>query len=342
MYGKPYLAGKTYSPQVINVLGEGGENIISDITQPYLKRAFYDKDAQQPALGDLLSSAGNGILLSALLNSVKLPDFKPDDKLGIIHKAYAQELDRQIKQEIEEKSNYLSDNAEYVEKINKDAYNNRRWAVENKGLLTKAEYNRYLKLTTGRITGDENWYITDTSTGDNLIRVGGWIIQSNGDFANAPIKALYKVTDTKFKNRLWRVLYNDSKRGKSIDIETLEYYGRHGLVNRYDKEDYPDYHTLKGRRPDNGKNHKNPGNSKNRTGNIGENSQTLTGYISDYIDDYEEGKDAYYVTLADGKRRRFNRYENKSGLHLRINGRDYQSIKEMLIAENTKILSEKE
>jgi hypothetical protein len=58
--------------------------------------------------------------------------------------------------------------------------------------------------------------------------------------------------------------------------------------------------------------------------------------------DYEEGKDAYYVTLADGKRRRFNRYENKSGLHLRINGRDYQSIKEMLIAENAKILSEKE
>ncbi|MBR6608633.1 MAG: hypothetical protein IKK99_00275 [Oscillospiraceae bacterium] len=161
-----------------------------------------------------------------------------------------------------------------IEKINEEAYNNRRWVVENKGLLTKAEYNRYLKLTTGRITGDENWMITNTTTGDNLVRVGGWIIQSNGDFANAPIKALYKL-EGEFRKEIWDDLYEASKQNRPVDKETLDFYARKGFAAKFTSADYPDYHTLKGRKPDNGKNHKNSGKSNNRKGNLAENSEAV-------------------------------------------------------------------
>jgi len=102
--GIPYLSGKTYSPNAINILGEGAENVLSDVTQPYLKRIFYDKDAPAPTFKDLLSSFADGVDVSLFLNTAPdLVKIKPDDRMGIIHKAYAAELDRQIKQEMKEK-----------------------------------------------------------------------------------------------------------------------------------------------------------------------------------------------------------------------------------------------
>ena len=77
---------------------------------------------------------------------------------------------------------------EFLERINKEAYTNRRWAVENEGLLTNEEYKRYEDLKLGKITGEKQWMITDTTTGKHLLRVGKWIVLSENNFADAPIE----------------------------------------------------------------------------------------------------------------------------------------------------------
>ncbi|MBQ3009531.1 MAG: hypothetical protein IJD80_08100, partial [Oscillospiraceae bacterium] len=55
-------AGQFLVNRLADMTGEGVEELASGIIEPFLKRAFYDKDAQNATLKELVSAFGNGAL----------------------------------------------------------------------------------------------------------------------------------------------------------------------------------------------------------------------------------------------------------------------------------------
>ncbi len=60
-------AGRLLVNRLADITGEGIEEVASGIIEPFLKRAFYDKDARNASLKELVSAFGNGALVSAVL-----------------------------------------------------------------------------------------------------------------------------------------------------------------------------------------------------------------------------------------------------------------------------------
>ena len=59
--------------KALDILGEGGEEALSAIVSPFIKRALYDKDAELATVDEIAESAMLGIVTSALLQGVELP-----------------------------------------------------------------------------------------------------------------------------------------------------------------------------------------------------------------------------------------------------------------------------
>ena len=133
-------------------------------------------------------------------------DNKEDD---LYYKAYSDDIKKKVAEDIRVNSDSQQDKTsttdapltveeteeEFLERINKEAYTNRRWAVETPNLLSKEQYNDYLEIKKGKITGERVWQINDLLTNEHLVRIDDWLILSKNDFADAPITALYKVSE---------------------------------------------------------------------------------------------------------------------------------------------------
>lgn len=61
--------------KALDVLGEGGEEGISAILSPFIKRAVYDKDAELATADEIAESVILGIVSSALLQGLEIPGF---------------------------------------------------------------------------------------------------------------------------------------------------------------------------------------------------------------------------------------------------------------------------
>ena len=59
--------------KALDILGEGGEEALSAIVSPFIKRALYDKDAELATVDEIAESAILGIVTSALLQGLELP-----------------------------------------------------------------------------------------------------------------------------------------------------------------------------------------------------------------------------------------------------------------------------
>ena len=60
-------AGRLLVNKLADITGEGIEEVASSIIEPFIKRAFYDKNAENATLGDMASAFGGGALVSAIL-----------------------------------------------------------------------------------------------------------------------------------------------------------------------------------------------------------------------------------------------------------------------------------
>lgn len=60
-------AGRLLVNKLSDITGEGIEEVASSIIEPFIKRAFYDKNAENATLGDMASAFGGGALVSAIL-----------------------------------------------------------------------------------------------------------------------------------------------------------------------------------------------------------------------------------------------------------------------------------
>ena len=60
-------AGQVLANRLMDITGEGIEEVASSIIEPFLKRAFYDKDAEFATLSDMAAAFGGGALVSAIL-----------------------------------------------------------------------------------------------------------------------------------------------------------------------------------------------------------------------------------------------------------------------------------
>ena len=77
--------GRMLANKLADITGEGIEEVASSIIQPFIKRAFYDKNAENATLGDMASAFGGGALVSAILgvanvgsNIAEYKDIKAD------------------------------------------------------------------------------------------------------------------------------------------------------------------------------------------------------------------------------------------------------------------------
>ncbi len=55
---------------LVNTFGEGVEEVVAEVIEPFLKRATYDRDAALADLGDLLDAGESGMLLSLIMNAL--------------------------------------------------------------------------------------------------------------------------------------------------------------------------------------------------------------------------------------------------------------------------------
>jgi len=60
-------AGRLLANKLADITGEGIEEVASSIIEPFIRRAFYDKNAENASLGDMASAFGGGALVSAIL-----------------------------------------------------------------------------------------------------------------------------------------------------------------------------------------------------------------------------------------------------------------------------------
>lgn len=225
--------------------------------------------------------------------------------------------------------------AEYNKKwkYNEEDYNLRGWAVVNEGLLPVRLYRAYLKAIKNIKLGDKR-LINDTTTGEYLIQLGkDWVVYSDGDFADATIKALYKFYNSKEKDIFWRLLKNARKHGIELDKEIVEYYRRHGFATRYRAEDFAkNYGIWYSKRNGNGaKGSQNSNFQQNGSGNFGKNISSV-GYKTENIEDYYNDKTGKYeFTAENGKTYTFTKL--KDGYQL--DGADYYNKSIKALIENT-------
>ena len=231
-----------------------------------------------------------------------------------------------------------------IEKSEKTSYTNSRWVKDN-SIVSDREYEDFISKVMSIKTGthfekaSNGLYIIPT--GDEF-GINNTLIFTDGNSNNPSIEtvvhinldnetAIEKVRDYIYEKEIGKWKYASRVVGNIFPK---------GVFSEYRAEDFRNFRSSAGRRQRSarGKDTGNNRQQQNRAGNSGQGEKTLAGYISESIEDYAEDKNAYFVTLADGKRRRFNRYENKTGLHIRINGRDYSSLKDMVKTENAKIM----
>ncbi len=235
-------------------------------------------------------------------------------------------------------------NRHIIEKSEKTSYTNSRWVKDN-SIVSDREYEDFISKVMSIKTGthfekaSNGLYIIPT--GDEF-GINSTLIFTDGNSNNPSIEkvvhinldnetAIEKVRDYIYEKEIGKWKYASRVVGNIFPK---------GVFSEYRAEDFRNFHSSAGRRQRSarGKDTGNNRQQQNRAGNSGQSEKTLAGYISESIEDYAEDKNAYFVTLADGRRRRFNRYENKTGLHIRINGRDYSSLKDMVKTENAKIM----
>ena len=60
-------AGQLLANKLMDITGEGLEEVASSIIEPYLKRAFYDKNAENATMAEMATAFGGGALVSAIL-----------------------------------------------------------------------------------------------------------------------------------------------------------------------------------------------------------------------------------------------------------------------------------
>lgn len=60
-------AGQLLANKLMDITGEGFEEVASSIIEPYLKRAFYDKNAENATMAEMATAFGGGALVSAIL-----------------------------------------------------------------------------------------------------------------------------------------------------------------------------------------------------------------------------------------------------------------------------------
>lgn len=60
-------AGRLLANKLADITGEGIEEVASSIIEPFIRRAFYDKNAENASLSDMAAAFGGGALVSAIL-----------------------------------------------------------------------------------------------------------------------------------------------------------------------------------------------------------------------------------------------------------------------------------
>lgn len=66
--------GRYLFKKVLDVTGEGAEEVISEVVTPFLKRAVYNPDTELADLSDILSAFGGGALVAAVLGAINAPN----------------------------------------------------------------------------------------------------------------------------------------------------------------------------------------------------------------------------------------------------------------------------
>ncbi len=289
-------------------------------------------------------------LFSLFLNTA--PGFvkiKPDDRMGIIHKAYAAELDRQIKQEMKEKHPELFE-MQKENKVDTDSilgYNtDNNWAKDN-GIITVREqedfYSKVMSINTGTHFEKTKNGLYIIPTGDEY-GVNNTLIFTDGDTVNPSIEKVVKISldnETSI-DEVRRYIYGQEISEWNFASEIANNYFGEGVVQEYTKSDFYNIRSAAGRsegrtRQENiGDNRQQP----DGRGDTGKSNETVENYLGENIYAYaDEDRGGYSITLANGKKRKIVFRKAKGKWKYMVDGKVYSSIEERIREENRLLYS---